>query len=40
MSATLDDFVSSIKSDIIVLVLLEQVVGRHLVAAYKESLKV
>jgi hypothetical protein len=39
VTATLDDFVTSVIADVIVLVLLEQVVCRHLVTADQKPLK-
>ena len=39
MTTTLDNFIASIKIHVVVLVPLEQVVGRHLIAADKKSLK-
>ena len=39
MAAALDDLVARVVGDVVVLVALEQVVGRHLVAADQEALQ-
>ena len=39
MSATLDHFVSGVVADVVALVGLEEIVGRHLVTADEQSLK-